>query len=45
MPYIEIDIAQDVDAGGAAAKRQVDAAQRDGVADVRMCRYVVHVSG
>ena len=31
--YIEVDLAQDMDAGGAAAERQVDAGERDGVAE------------
>ena len=35
---------QDMDAGGAAAERQVDAAQRDGVACERMPGNVVHVA-
>ena len=29
--YIEVDLSQDMDAGSAAAERQVDAGQRDGV--------------
>ncbi len=42
--YIEADVAQDMDAGGAAAERQVDAAEHDGVAGGRMARNVVHAS-
>ena len=42
--YIEGDVAQDVDAGGAAAERQIDAAEHDGVAGDRMPRNVVHAS-
>ena len=42
--YIEGDVAQDMDAGGAAAERQIDAAEYDGVAGERMPRNVVHAS-
>ena len=35
-PYIQVDVAQDVDAGGAAAERQINAAKHDGVAGERM---------
>ena len=41
--YIEADIAEDVDAGCAAAERQIDAAQRNGRAAGRMPQRVVHV--
>ena len=41
--YIEVDLSQDMDAGGAAAERQVDARKRDGVG--RMAGNVVHVRG
>jgi hypothetical protein len=34
-----------MNAGGAAAERQVDPAQRDAVASERMPRNVIHVSG
>ena len=44
-PYIEVDVSQDMNAGGAAAERQVDAAQRNGGAAERMPRSVMHVSG
>ena len=44
-PYIEADVSQDVNAGGAAAERQVDAAQRNGRAAERMPQRVMHVSG
>src|SRR5258707_6802735 len=43
--YIEVDLSQDMDAGGAAAERQVDAGKRDGVASERIARNVVHVAG
>jgi hypothetical protein len=41
--YIEVDIAEDVDAGRAAAERQIDSAQRNGRAAGRMPQRVVHV--
>ena len=42
-PYIEIDIVEDVNAGRAAAERQIDSAQRNGRAAERMPQRVVHV--
>ena len=43
--YIQIDVPQDMNAGGAAAEREVDPGQRDSVAGERMPRRVIHVSG
>ena len=43
--YIEVDLSQDMDAGGAAAERQADAGERDGVASGRIARNVVHIAG
>ena len=43
--YIEVDLSQDMDAGSAAAERQVDAGKRDGVASGRIARNVVHIAG
>ena len=44
-PYIEADVSEDMNAGGAAAERQVDPAQRNGGAAERMPQRVMHVSG
>ena len=41
--YIEVDVAEDVDAGRAAAEREIDAAQRNGRAAERKPQRVVHV--
>ena len=41
--YIEVDLSQDMDAGGAAAERQIDAGKGDGVG--RMAGNVVHIGG
>ncbi len=41
-PYMKVDVAQDMNAGGAAAERQVDPAEHDGVAGERKSRNVVH---
>ena len=43
--YIQADVFEDMNAGGGAAERQIDPAQRDGVASERMPRRVIHVSG
>ena len=43
--YIQADISQDMDAAGAAAEREIDGPERDGVGGGRMARNVVHVGG
>src|ERR1700722_9789322 len=41
--YIEVDVAEDVDAGRAAAECEINAAQRDGCAAERKPQRVMHV--
>ena len=41
-PYMQADVAQDMHTCGAAAERQVDAVERDGVAAGRKPRNVIH---
>ena len=43
-PYMQADVPQDMDTGGAAAERQVDAVERDGVAAGGKPRNVIHAS-
>ena len=40
--YMEVDVAQDMDAGGPAAERQIDAGKRDDVVGERVPGHVVH---
>ena len=41
--YIQADVSEDMNAGGAAAEPKVDPVQRDGAAGERKPRRVVHV--